>query len=322
MVATSIWPWAGFVGVVLILLALDLGVIHRRPREIRPAEAALATAGWVLLALMFAAGLLAFKGRAASLTFVTGYVLEESLSIDNIFLMVLIFTFFSVPKPLQYRVLFYGVVGALVMRAVFIGAGVVLIHRFAWIIPLFGAFLVYAGIRMLFKGREGVDVERNPVVVFVRRFVPLTERLEGDRFVVTRGGRWMGTPLLLVLVVVEVTDLVFAADSIPAVFGITRDPFLVFTSNIAAVLGLRSLYFLLAAVIDRFYLLRYGLAAILAFVGATMLGESRVQVPTAVTLAVIVAILSASVAGSLLRPRVDAASRPGPPPTSGPPHRQ
>ncbi|HTR76894.1 MAG TPA: hypothetical protein VMH39_02245, partial [Gemmatimonadaceae bacterium] len=151
---------------------------------------------------------------------------------------------------------------------------------------------------------------------------PLTERLEGDRFVVTRGGRWMGTPLLLVLVVVEVTDLVFAADSIPAVFGITRDPFLVFTSNIAAVLGLRSLYFLLAAVIDRFYLLRYGLAAILAFVGATMLGESRVQVPTAVTLAVIVAILSASVAGSLLRPRVDAASRSGPSPTSGPPHRQ
>jgi tellurite resistance protein TerC len=300
IVATSIGMWVGFVVVVLLLI---LVVFRRTPHEIRPREAAVSVGMYVGLAVLFGIGLLVFETRAAALTFATGYVLEESLSIDNIFVMVLIFNAFSVPKAYQHRVLFYGILGAMVMRGAFIGVGLALVGRFGWVMYLFGAMLVYAGARTAFAGRDRVDPERNPVVRFVQRFVPLTSQYEGERFIVSRNARWMATPLLLVLVLVEATDVLFATDSIPAIFGITRDPFLVFTSNILAVLGLRSLYFLVASAIDRLALLKYGLGAILVFAGLKMLAQPYIQVGTGTSLAVILGILLVSSVASLMHAR-------------------
>ena len=260
-------------------------------------------AAYVAVAALFAAGLFVFQGRAAALTFATGYVLEESLSIDNIFVMVLIVNFFAVPSAYQHRVLFYGILGALITRGLFIGVGLVLIGHLGWIVYVFGAMLLYAGARTAFSHRERIDAERNPVVRLVRRVLPLTPDYDGPRFLVRRSASWMATPLLVALVLVEVTDVLFATDSIPAIFGITRDPFLVFTSNILAVLGLRSLYFLVASAIGRFSLLRYGLAAILAFIGLKMLGQSYIHIGTATSLAVILGILLIAGTASLVRSR-------------------
>jgi tellurite resistance protein TerC len=305
LAAAPLWLWVAFIAFVLAMLALDLGVFHRRPHEVRAGEAALWTAVWVALALLFAAGLFHYAGRHAGLTFLTGYLVEESLSADNIFVMVLIFGYFGVPKACQHRVLFYGILGALVMRGLFIGAGAALVAGFHWVLYLFGALLVYTGVRMAFGKDEQFDGENNRVVKLVRRVVPLSSRFEGGRFFTRENARIVATPLLLVLVVVEVTDLVFAVDSIPAIFGVTTNPFVVFTSNIFAVLGLRSLYFVLAAVIDRFYLLKYGLAVILSFVGLKMLGEPFVHVETSTTLIVVLSVLVAAVAASLIAPRRD-----------------
>ena len=302
MMATNIWFWLGFIAFVLAMLAVDLGVFHRKAHEVRPREAGIWTAVWVTLALLFAGGLYLVENRQVALTFLTGYVIEESLSVDNIFVMVLIFEYFRVPKSVQHRVLFYGILGALVMRGLFIAAGTALITRFHWVLYVFGAMLIVTGIRMARKQDEGFEGERSPIVRGVRRLVPISTEYHGSRFFIVEGGKRVATPLLLVLVLVEVTDLIFAIDSIPAIFGVTRDPFIVFTSNIFAVLGLRSLYFLLAAVVDRFYLLKYGLAVILSFVGFKMLTERFIEIDIVLSLSIILGVLAVAIGASLLWP--------------------
>lgn len=303
MIDTNIWFWVGFIAFVLAMLSLDLGVFHRKAHEVRPKEALSWTVVWVSLALVFAGGLFYFYGREVGLTFLTGYIIEESLSVDNIFVIVLIFEYFRVPKYAQHRVLFYGIVGALLMRGVFIGLGAVLIARFEWILYLFGALLVITGVRMAFKQEEEFHADDNPVVKVFRRFVPISARYDGTHFFTIENGKRLATPLLLVLVLVEFTDLIFAVDSIPAIFGVTTDPFLVFTSNIFAILGLRSLYFLLAAVVDKFHLLKYGLAIILTFVGVKMLGEELFHIDIVVSLAVILSTLAISIIASVIWPK-------------------
>ena len=308
MIATNIWFWVGFIAFVLAMLALDLGVFNKRPHVVHPKEAMTWTAVWVGLALLFAAGLAFFATPQTALTFLTGYLIEESLSIDNIFVIVLIFQYFAVPAQYQHRVLFWGILGALVMRGLFIGLGAALLARFEWIIYIFGALLVITGVRMAVKQDEEFDAERNPVVKGVRRFLPLTDGYRGKHFFSTENGRRYATPLLLVLLLVEATDLIFAIDSIPAIFGITRDPFIVFTSNIFAVMGLRSLFFLLAHVVTKFHLLKYGLAVILTFVGVKMIIESWVHIPILLSLAVVLGVLLISIVASLKWPRVHQAS--------------
>ncbi|MES2178078.1 MAG: TerC family protein [Gemmatimonadota bacterium] len=303
MIATNIWFWVGFIAFVLAMLSLDLGVFNRTPHVVGAKEALTWTSVWVGLALAFAAGLAVLVDRQSALTFLTGYVIEESLSVDNIFVIVLIFQYFAVPAQHQHRVLFWGILGALVMRGLFIGLGAALLARFEWIIYIFGALLVITGIRMATKQDEEFDGEQNPVVKFTRRFLPMTSGYHGKHFFTVENGKRVGTPLLLVLVLVEATDLIFAIDSIPAIFGITRDPFLVFTSNIFAVLGLRSLFFLLATVVTKFYLLKYGLALILTFVGAKMLLEHWIHIPIMLSLGVVVVVLAGSIIASLVWPQ-------------------
>jgi tellurite resistance protein TerC len=310
VIATNIWFWIGFIAFVLAMLALDLGVFQRKVHEVKPKEAAIWTAIWVGLAFAFAGGLWFFHGSEPALTFLTGYVIEESLSMDNIFVIVLIFDYFMVPKAYQHRVLFYGILGALIMRGIFIALGTVLLAKFQWIIYLFGGMLVFTGVRMAFKHDEAFDADQNPIVKMVRRFFPLTSQYHGKHFFTVENGRKMATPLFLVVVLVEFTDLIFAIDSIPAIFGVTRDPFIVYTSNIFAVMGLRSLYFLLASVIEKFHLLKYGLAIILTFVGLKMIAEAWIHVPILVSLGVIVGVLLLSVVASLIWP-------PPPPPPTG-----
>ena len=260
---------------------------------------------WVSLALLFNVGLYVLYGPQVGLEFLTGYLIEYSLSVDNIFVFVLIFSAFAVPAQYQHRVLFWGILGALVMRGALIAVGAALIENFHWIIYVFGAFLVFVGIRMFFTGEdETVDLETNPLLRFMRRVFPVTEGYRGSQFSVVEGGKRLITPLLLVLVMIELTDLVFALDSIPAIFAITEEPFIVFTSNIFAILGLRSLYFLLAGIIHRFVYLRYGLAFILTFVGVKMLLEYfHVQIPILLSLGIIISALAVSVVASLLSPR-------------------
>ncbi len=301
----SIWLWVGFIAFVLAMLALDLGVFHRKAHTVRPKEAGIWVGIWVSLAFLFALGLAYYRDAETALTFLTGYIIEESLSVDNIFVMVLIFNYFGVPREYQHRVLFWGILGALVMRGLFIGLGALLVSRFDWILYVFGGMLVITGVRMAFKGDEEFDAEQNPVVRFVRRFVPMTASYRGPHFFTTENARRVATPLLLVLVLVEVTDLMFAIDSIPAIFAVTTEPFIVFTSNIFAILGLRSMYFLLAAVVHRFHLLKYGLAVILVFVGAKMLLEPVLHVPILLSLGVIVTVLAGSIASSLVWPKAE-----------------
>ena len=305
MFSFGIWFWLGFIAFVLAMLALDLGVFHRKAHAVRPREAGIWVAVWVSLALLFAVGLYFYSDATTALTFLTGYIIEESLSVDNIFVMVLIFNYFSVPREFQHRVLFWGILGALIMRGLFIGLGSLLVSRFEWVLYVFGAMLVITGARMAFKQDEEFDAEQNPVVRFVRRFVPMTAGYRGPHFFTIENGRRVATPLLLVLILVEFTDLMFAIDSIPAIFAVTTEPFIVFTSNIFAILGLRSMYFLLAAVVHRFHLLKYGLAVILVFVGTKMLIEHWVHVPILVSLGVIVGVLAGSIAASLLWPKAE-----------------
>ena len=291
---TSVWLWVAFIAFVLGMLALDLGVFHRKAHVIHAKEAAIWTGVWVTLAMLFAAGLAVFQNPHTALTFVTGYVIEESLSVDNIFVIVMIFSYFRVPEKYQHRVLFWGIVGALLMRGMFIGLGTLLLARFHWIIYIFGGMLVITGIRMAFKQDEEFDGESNAIVRVARRVLPFTSNYDGHHFFTIENGRRLATPLLLVLVLVEFTDLIFAVDSIPAIFAVTSDPFLVFTSNIFAVLGLRSLYFLLANVVYKFHFLKYGLSLILTFVGAKMLLEHFWTAPILLSLAIVVAVLERS----------------------------
>ncbi len=305
---TNPWLWGGFTLFVLGVLALDLGVFHRKAHAVTTKEAGTWTAVWVSLAAVFGVGIYYLMGRQAALEFAAGYLVEEALSVDNLFVFILIFSYFRVPAELQHRVLFWGILGALVMRGAMIAAGAALIHRFHWIIYVFGAFLVYTGIKMAVKRDDEIDPDHNPVLRLLRRFIPVTHGYRGQQFFVRETGpegvvRRVATPLFVVLVLVETTDLVFAVDSIPAIFGVTRDPFLVYTSNVFAILGLRSLFFLLAGVIAKFHYLRYGLSAVLAFVGLKMLVSEVYPIPIGVSLGVIAALLGSSVAASIAFPR-------------------
>lgn len=294
--------WAGFIGFVLAMLAIDLGVFHRKAHEVSLREAGIWSAVWVLLAAAFNAGIYFWFGSDRALEFTTGYLIEKALAVDNIFVFVVIFTAFAVPAIYQHRVLFWGVLGALVMRAAFILAGGAFLQRFHWAIYVFGALLAVTGIKLLIQRNQEIHPERNPLVRWFQRIVPMTPEFHGDRFLIIKSGRRYATPLLMALVAVEVTDLIFAVDSIPAIFAITTDPFIVFTSNIFAILGLRSLYFLLAGIITRFSYLKIGLSLVLVFVGGKMLLMDVYKIPIAASLSIIAAILGLSVLMSLLRP--------------------
>jgi len=298
MLATSPWAWAGFTAFILALLALDLGVFHRKAHAVSLREATVWSAVWIALALAFNAGIWWLRGPDPALQFLTGYLIEKSLSVDNIFVIALIFSYFAVPSIYQHKVLFWGILGALVLRVAFILAGSALLASFHWVIYVFGAFLILTGIKMALHRDAELHPEKNPVLRLVRRFVPVTPDYEKDHLFVRRGGRWMATPLFLVLAVIESTDLVFAVDSIPAIFAVTSDPFLVYTSNVFAILGLRSLYFLLAGVMQKFVYLKLGLSAVLVFVGGKMTLSELYEVPSTVSLLVIAALLTISIAAS------------------------
>lgn len=303
----DLWMWVAFTAVVLGMLILDLGVFHRYAHTVSKKEAAFWTVLWISLALLFNAGIYFLYGKERALEFLAGYLIEKSLSVDNIFVFLLLFSYFSVPAIYQYRVLFWGILGALVMRGFFIGVGAALLHHFHWVIYLFGAFLIFTGIKMLREEKEQTDPDGNPAIKLLRRFMPITEGYEGQHFLVQQDGKWFGTPLLVVLVVVESTDLVFAVDSIPAIFAVTDDPFIVYTSNVFAILGLRALYFLVAGILDLFVYLRYGLGCVLSFVGAKMLLGDIYPIPIGISLGVIAGILVISVIASLLFPPEHAA---------------
>jgi len=306
--------WVGFNAVVLALLALDLGVFHRTSHRVTVREAAIWSTIWVALSLAFGYGLSVSLGREAGLQFLTGYLIEKALSVDNIFVFVLIFSYFRVPEEHQHRVLFWGILSALVMRGAMIGAGAYLIERFHWIIYVFGAFLAYTGARLATRQGHEVHPEKNPVLRLVRRAMPVTTEYHGSHFFVRLApatgsrSRRAATPLMVVLVLVESTDVLFALDSIPAIFAVTTDPFLVYTSNVCAILGLRSLYFLLAGVVDRFHYLQLGLSVVLIFVGAKMLLTDVYHMPIVLSLAVIAAVLTLSVVASLVFPKDDDSS--------------
>lgn len=299
----TVWGWIGFNLFILFLLALDLGVFHRKSHAISTKEAALWTVAWISMALIFNAGIYYFAGPTAGLQFLTGYLLEKSLSVDNIFVFVLLFGLFAVPPAYQHRLLFWGVLGALIMRGALIGVGAYLISQFHWILYLFGIFLVFTGIRLFFqKDDETVEPEKNPLVRALRRIMPVTSSYRGQSFFVREGGKLAATPLFVVLLIVETTDLLFAFDSIPAIFAVTQDAFIVYTSNVFAILGLRSLYFLLASVMGKFRFLKLGLSGILIFIGVKMLVMDIYHVPITVSLGVIGVILTLAVLASILIP--------------------
>ena len=298
------WPWIGFNVFVLIMLALDLGVFNRKSHVISVKESISWTLVWVALALTFNLGIGHFMGNDKALEFLTGYVIEKSLSVDNIFVIALLFSYFSVPPRYQHKVLFWGILGALVMRATMIAVGAKLIAEFAWIIYIFGAFLILTGIKMIAKQETDIHPEQTFVVRLFRRFIPVTRDYHDGHFFVRHQGALMATPLFIALLVVEFTDLIFAVDSIPAIFAVTRDPFIVYTSNVFAILGLRSLYFALAGVLDKFHYLKFGLGLVLTFVGIKMLlGHSPWRIDTHISLGVIILILTGSVIASLVWPK-------------------
>jgi len=300
----TIWLWTGFNVFILAMLALDLGLFHRKSHVVSLKESLTWTGVWVVLALGFNAGVWHYAGSQKALEFFTGYLIEKSLSVDNVFVFALLFSYFAVPPKYQHKVLFWGILGALIMRAIMIAAGAALITKFAWIIYVFGAFLILTGIKMIVKREEEVHPERNPVVRWFKKLMPVTPEYRGDSFFVREIGIRMATPLFVVLLLVEFTDLIFAVDSIPAIFAVTKDPFIVYTSNVFAILGLRSLYFALAGVMDKFHYLKVGLGVVLSFVGVKMiLAHTAWKIDTLVSLGVIVVILATSVVWSLLRPR-------------------
>jgi len=300
-----VYYWILFNLFALGMLVLDLRVFHRRPRLVRSREALAWSAMYVILATLFALLLYLWQGRQAALEFITGYVLELSLSVDNLFIFLVIFNYFAVPEEQQRRVLFWGILGALIMRGIFIGAGVGLIHRFHGLLYIFGGLLIYTGIRVCVVGEHQIDPAANPVVKALRRFIPVTPDYQGGRFFVRNvqeSGRLYATPLLVVLVVIETTDVLFAVDSIPAVFAITLNAFIVYTSNVLAILGLRSMYFAVSGLMKIFRFLHYGLAVVLVLVGLKMLSADYVRISTLTTLGVVGAVLLISVAASLLSP--------------------
>ena len=288
---------------VLGMLVLDLGVVHRRKHAIKFKEAMAWSAVWIGLALVFATLVACQRGAGTALQFLTGYIIEESLSVDNLFVFLLVFSYFAVPARLQHGVLFWGVLGAMVLRAIFIVAGVALLDRFEAVIYIFGAILIFSGVKMALEREKKINPGQNPVLKLFRKLMPVTPEFEGSKFLVRRDGRTLATPLLLVLLVVETTDLVFAVDSIPAVLAITRDRFIVYTSNVFAVLGLRAMFFALKGAMDLFHHLHYGLSAILVFVGIKMLLGHFVEIPIGIALGVVASILTLSIIASLVWPK-------------------
>jgi len=315
LIEVTPWHWAGFIGCVIFFLALDLGVFHRKAHVVKFREALMWTGIWVTLSILFglliAPALVNGWGKQDTVEFITGYVIELSLSMDNVFVIALIFTYFRVPPQYQHRVLFWGILGALIMRGVMIAAGAALISQFMWTLYFFGAFLIFTGIKMLFVSDEGVDPEKNFVLRLTRKWFPVAKEFHGQKFAIQEQGRFTLTPLALVLVVVETTDLIFAVDSIPAIFAVTQKPFIVFTSNVFAILGLRSLYFVLAGAIDYFRYLKVGLSFVLVFIGIKMLIDPhgkppkwfQVDIPSSVSLLVVGAIIATSIAMSVVAGR-------------------
>ena len=298
----NVWVWAGFNLFVLAMLALDLGVFHRTAHKVGFKEAIGRTGAWIVLALVFNVGVYHWLGSQLALEFLTGYLIEKSLSVDNIFVILMIFTYFRVPERYQHKVLFWGILGALAMRAVFIFAGVALIQRYHWVVFVFGGFLVLSGLKMALPKSEEIELDRNFVLRLTRKFVPMTADYEGGSFFVQRERRWVATPLFAALIMVEATDLIFAVDSIPAILAVSKDPFIVYTSNAFAILGLRSLYFAVAGLVEVFHHLKFGLAAILVFVGTKMLISDFYKVPTGIALGVVLGVLCLSIFSSLLFP--------------------
>jgi tellurite resistance protein TerC len=296
----SLTAWGLFNAMILAFLAVDLGVFNRTPRVLSIRESIFWNLLWTGLGLLFALVVGKLYGRVASIEYVTGYVLERALSIDNIFVFVVVFRYFAVPPALQHRVLYWGILGALLMRGGLILAGAAAVARFHWLLYVFGAFLIYTGIQLVVKDEEAPHPERNPVLKLAARIFPVVPRLEGSRFFVRLSGRLHATPLFLVLLVVETTDLLFAFDSIPAIFGVTKDPFIIYTSNVFAILGLRAMYFLIAAMLPGFRYLKYGLALVLVFIGIRMLAEPWIDIGVGLALAVVGGILLVSVLASLL----------------------
>jgi len=301
--SSQVWMWVAFNVFVLAMLAVDLGVVHRRAHEVTLKEALVWSGIWIALALLFALGIYVWYGSQPALEFLAGYLIEKSLSVDNIFVFVLIFSYFKVPPRYQHEVLFWGILGALVMRAIFIFAGIALLQRLHWIIYVFGALLILTGIKMAMEKDKEIHPDKNPLLKLFRRLVPVTEDYHADHFFVKQAGHYAATPLFIVLLVVETTDVIFAVDSIPAILGITVNPFLVYTSNVFAILGLRALYFALAGVMQLFHYLHYGLSAILVFVGAKMLLADVYKLSVGVALGVIAGILLIAVIASLMRPQ-------------------
>lgn len=294
--------WLGFNVFVLIAITLDLRVFHRKSHRISLSEAGMWSAIWIALSILFGLGILHFSGRQPALEFFTGYLIEKALSVDNLFLFLVIFRSFSIDERIQHRILEWGIIGALIMRGIMIAAGAVLVERFSWILYLFGAFLVYAGIHMLLPQKKEVHPEKNPLFRFASKHLRVTREYQGEHFFVRNEGKLFATPLFLVLLVVEITDVTLAVDSIPAIFGITRDPFIVYTSNVFAILGLRALYFLLAGVLDRLRFLDEGLAFVLMFIGGKMIAEPWLHVPVYISLGIVAGMLIVALGASLLFP--------------------
>ncbi|HEN8706321.1 TerC family protein [Pseudomonas putida] len=313
VLGTDLWLWLSFFAVVLTLLALDLGVLHRGNREIGVKESLLLSAGYISMGLLFAVWVYFQKGSDASMDYVTGFLIEKSLSMDNVFVIALIFSFLAIPREFQHRVLFWGIMGVIVLRAIMIGLGAALIAQFSWILYCFGAFLVFTGVKMLFaRVDHAPDLENNRFVNYLRTHLRITKELHGQRFVVrlpdASGKRilWV-TPLFLALILIECADLVFAVDSVPAIFAITQDPFIVYTSNIFAILGLRALYFALAAMISRFVYLKYALALVLVFIGSKIFLHDIVgKVPAEISLSITIGLLIGGVLLSLWKTRASA----------------
>ncbi len=299
---TSLWYWIAFNAFILAMLALDLGVFHRRAHAIGMREALGWSVAWIAISLLFDVGIYVFAGRGPALAFLTGYLIEKSLSVDNLFVFAVLFGYFAVPARYQHKILFWGILGALLMRGVMIGLGAALIHRFSWVLYVFGGFLVLTGLRMLFTPETEMRPESNPVVRLFRRLLPVEPGYAGDRFFIRAEGRTLATRLFIVLLVIEVSDLIFAVDSIPAIFGVTTDPFIVYTSNVFAILGLRSLYFALANIIELFHFLKYGLAVVLVFIGVKMLIAAFWHIPITLALGIVVGVLLLSILASRLWP--------------------
>lgn len=299
MYETSLAAWVGFIVFILLLLGLDLGVFHKKSHTVGFKESILWSGIWIALAMAFSVLILYWRGQTDFMNFITGYVVEKSLSVDNLFVFLLIFSYFKIPNEYQHKVLFYGILGALIMRAFFIWAGISILNKFEWVIYIFGAFLVISGIKMFKPEAEEHDLEKSWVINWTKKIFPTSPRFHGDRFFVKEGSRWLITPLFITLIFVEFSDLVFAIDSIPAIIGITKDPFIVFTSNVFAILGLRSLYFALKGFADMFHYLKFGLAAILIFIGGKMLVSHWYHMPVSITMAVIFIVLLFSVLLSL-----------------------